>query len=1858
MIESTDKSIDGEVTKVSTSNDGGLTNVKGMLVADIMGEKSKKKGEIKSTIETGLRPKLHSKAQVEIQSQSANVDNLDDADIYTQEKSTVEENAVQSIVKEGFGGLAYVGAQTPVQTIRSVRLEEGAQPVATVEKDEPTVDKLPINDEQTIVLGPNANSYAGENNKVNMKTPDSVVLDTHKSISQAKNGTNDKLHSEQTALSSPLIAPFRHDVTNTSSTQVGEIQPQESEGPVNSSNTPKEQDSAAGEPLVKEPKDVPQSQQTSHSSSSVVPSSFTVKHTNTSHVDEIDLHVKKGHHMSGSPLASNESSSVLRLSQQDSKTNFPVVAERELFEHDQRNGVMDLQLPVQPPPHPDSSVDTKEGGESMLVEAKQNNHDATHIPTSSQRNSLITLEDASLRIQSEPLAQVPEQTQLQSQLSVNADSIVQPAREGTHVNGKQQAAVFDMFETSSMQSDSLSGHALQVCNSHGVNSSAGSVDKRGSVISSQIPVLSPKQQVSHPSPCAKTMLQSDSRTEGDEVDKLSATSREFDFRDDMVNKPNTTSQEPDLPKRDSDMVDKTSTTSQELELPKRDCDDTVDKPCTTSQELDLPRTDSDAIFGKPRTISQEPDLPTTYIDDMVNKPSTTSQARDLPKTDSDDMVDKPSTASQEPDLPKTDSDNMVDKSRTTLQEPDSPNPDIVSGMREESLDEVSGEGKRQNAVDVLGDKFTDEGSKHTTQENTPGYTCSPTSHLDVERKKVSVPTLEHEPQSVKLGKVEEQTQVLVHGKTNGLDANRGFLKDKVGACGENDPTPISSIAPTSPLTLLHAAIPTPILVDKSVEKVSTETMNLSALLLAQVEKKQKEQKIPNSVDDQTPNEKTDQMSDLVQAHNESTSENKRKTPDVEPGCPAKRSRSLGVNEDVDVRTPERAPADASAYSNDHKHLHDGSLTASMSTGANDTQPRIPSQQPQNINGAVSARTRVVSAQDIPRYFDKRRGHPTLSQIGKTPSAPGYAGIGVGHSQGNVHGYSPAYPIAHEGPQSTPTHMNTLTRGNHSYPNHPPACILNGYRGPPAPTSLHLQNPQLQSQLAEQPQAQSPAHLLVRAPAQLHQQPHQQSHLQPFSRQVLDGGTGLANHAMYIPGSAHSLHGTRYVQSDTASPRSSAIEDVDVDVDLDESEVDATTENDEEETPLKPPTPKSPPTVIDDSNMTLKEYLSAFDKRNRAAVILERERMSDRNSGREISKEIPRHRHPKRTADTLNRLADHNFDVLEDRVLQPVAFSTTTSSLLYKKGRRGWPRYDVQTSTKFTDMPSPRLNRIASNFTNHIHNITTTHPTAYVYRVKPPHALSSERLTVPGCSEEVPKAIDILRGLITNMSNVRMNERYKNTTMGVVEAEDGTTYNTKYAKMTALHMNAVEPPPIRTKKNTSGLSNSTTIRDNTRRVSTHGLHATETPKGVPRAVPKVAYGKIGRPRKTASISKKKKPPVVIQLDECGNVKRGRGRPRKYPQQDMERHPPVPHQPSVTPSFTPLHMSKPTLTPTLAPTTSSLASINVTQSLQSTQPLLSPSPSVSPKPSTRSPRSNTKSIGESDDIDTFSPVKPTRPRVPRPYIEGNYTGRDASEPLPPPIPMQLSTAGDASGVGQCRKHVSRAQSTPPPPICGFCLGDESKNKNGEAEELLGCSQCPNKGHPSCLQLDDALAQRTKTYPWLCMDCKACEQCKRKDSEDYLLFCDGCDRAYHMFCLKPKLHEAPEGDWFCPHCKHLRKAAKRKSSYLQPSDTRACNDYSKQDHHSREIIRSSNEQASPSQPSLIAHINYPPSGPFQTHMQSGKPIQRTISTEIPTTSAIVSGVGSTVSIHTSIGVSGSPTTSTKPTTAPDGHEHQHGI
>lgn len=112
------------------------------------------------------------------------------------------------------------------------------------------------------------------------------------------------------------------------------------------------------------------------------------------------------------------------------------------------------------------------------------------------------------------------------------------------------------------------------------------------------------------------------------------------------------------------------------------------------------------------------------------------------------------------------------------------------------------------------------------------------------------------------------------------------------------------------------------------------------------------------------------------------------------------------------------------------------------------------------------------------------------------------------------------------------------------------------------------------------------------------------------------------------------------------------------------------------------------------------------------------------------------------------------------------------------------------------------------------------------------------------------------------------------------------------------------------------------------------------------------------------------------------------------------------------------------------------------------------------------------------------------------------------------------------------------TPNAPVkCGvcFCIEPEPRGQPNKNDKFITCSECSKQFHPtSCLGFNAAIMESIKKYKWLCIECKRCTVCGNSENDDKLLFCDDCDRGYHVYCLTPPLTEAPEGDWRCDLCK----------------------------------------------------------------------------------------------------------------------------
>ncbi|XP_032087725.1 histone acetyltransferase KAT6B isoform X2 [Thamnophis elegans] len=114
--------------------------------------------------------------------------------------------------------------------------------------------------------------------------------------------------------------------------------------------------------------------------------------------------------------------------------------------------------------------------------------------------------------------------------------------------------------------------------------------------------------------------------------------------------------------------------------------------------------------------------------------------------------------------------------------------------------------------------------------------------------------------------------------------------------------------------------------------------------------------------------------------------------------------------------------------------------------------------------------------------------------------------------------------------------------------------------------------------------------------------------------------------------------------------------------------------------------------------------------------------------------------------------------------------------------------------------------------------------------------------------------------------------------------------------------------------------------------------------------------------------------------------------------------------------------------------------------------------------------------------------------------------------------------------------------PIPICSFCLGTKESNREKKPEELLSCADCGSSGHPSCLKFCLELTTNVKALRWQCIECKTCSACRiQGKNADNMLFCDSCDRGFHMECCDPPLSRMPKGMWVCQVCTPKKKGGK---------------------------------------------------------------------------------------------------------------------
>jgi len=150
----------------------------------------------------------------------------------------------------------------------------------------------------------------------------------------------------------------------------------------------------------------------------------------------------------------------------------------------------------------------------------------------------------------------------------------------------------------------------------------------------------------------------------------------------------------------------------------------------------------------------------------------------------------------------------------------------------------------------------------------------------------------------------------------------------------------------------------------------------------------------------------------------------------------------------------------------------------------------------------------------------------------------------------------------------------------------------------------------------------------------------------------------------------------------------------------------------------------------------------------------------------------------------------------------------------------------------------------------------------------------------------------------------------------------------------------------------------------------------------------------------------------------------------------------------------------------------------------------------------------------------------------------TGYHGYHTMPPPLYRQAEEAGksqvEENSFKEGNSQQIDKQKEPKSLYCDFCLGTAEHNKKtGQPEEMVSCADCIRSAHPTCLQFTAVMTANVKKYKWQCIECKSCHLCGTSDNDEQLLFCDDCDRGYHMYCLTPPMSSPPEGNWVCSLC-----------------------------------------------------------------------------------------------------------------------------
>jgi len=113
-----------------------------------------------------------------------------------------------------------------------------------------------------------------------------------------------------------------------------------------------------------------------------------------------------------------------------------------------------------------------------------------------------------------------------------------------------------------------------------------------------------------------------------------------------------------------------------------------------------------------------------------------------------------------------------------------------------------------------------------------------------------------------------------------------------------------------------------------------------------------------------------------------------------------------------------------------------------------------------------------------------------------------------------------------------------------------------------------------------------------------------------------------------------------------------------------------------------------------------------------------------------------------------------------------------------------------------------------------------------------------------------------------------------------------------------------------------------------------------------------------------------------------------------------------------------------------------------------------------------------------------------------------------------------------------------------LCKVCKEPEQKEK---MFLICGHSLCMYKYyHIRCLSPEQiASKQQIGKQCWYCPSC-LCRRCFCDMDDNKIIMCDGCDEAYHLYCLSPPLTSVPKRHWYCQFCTAAKAREKELKKY----------------------------------------------------------------------------------------------------------------